>query len=98
MGLLDNQIREKLSQMVDLTLKKLKKCATSMKRAESRQPKWVEARKQRYLRTAYAKLSEEQQNLSGDSEEFLLNSIGSEIMNAELTNNNKNKNGLVGTF
>ncbi|KAL3268688.1 hypothetical protein HHI36_007791 [Cryptolaemus montrouzieri] len=42
-------------------------------------------------------LQEEQQNSSDDSEEFLLNSISLEIMNAELTNI-KNKMNWLSTF
>ncbi|KAL3265502.1 hypothetical protein HHI36_009706 [Cryptolaemus montrouzieri] len=38
---------------------------------------------------------EKQQNSSYDSKEYLLNCISLEIMNAEFTNNNKNKNELV---
>ncbi|KAL3268466.1 hypothetical protein HHI36_007577 [Cryptolaemus montrouzieri] len=71
--------------MVDLTLKK----------AEEMCHIHEESRKQTVEMGGSKEAEEEQQDSNDDSEEFLLNSISLEIMNAEQTNNNKNKNELV---
>ncbi|KAL3277562.1 hypothetical protein HHI36_012906 [Cryptolaemus montrouzieri] len=99
MGLVDNQIREKVVlQMVDLTLKIAEEMCHIHEESRKTTVEMSGSKEAEVSLDSIRQTEEEQQNSIDDSEEFLLNSISLEIMNAELTNINKNKNELVKTF